>query len=85
MDCSLPGSSVHGISQARILGGLPFPSPGDLPHPRIKHASLALAGGFFTTEPPKKPNKYENDVYIIEILKQLGKFIFLSFSSSSLS
>ena len=30
MDCSLPGSSVHGISQARILELLPFPSPGDL-------------------------------------------------------
>ena len=28
---SLPGSSVHGISQARIWSGLPFPSPGDLP------------------------------------------------------
>ena len=33
MDCSLPGSSVHGISQARILEWLPFPSPGDLPNP----------------------------------------------------
>ena len=28
MDCSLPGSSVHGILQARILSGLPCPSPG---------------------------------------------------------
>ena len=29
---TLPGSSVHGISQARIYwSGLPFPSPGDLP------------------------------------------------------
>ena len=27
MDCSLPGSSVHGIFQARILSGLPLPSP----------------------------------------------------------
>ena len=27
MDCSLPGSSVHGILQARVLGELPFPSP----------------------------------------------------------
>ena len=27
MDCSPPGSSVHGISQARILDGLPCPSP----------------------------------------------------------
>ena len=31
---------------------LPFPSPGDLPNPGIKPASSALAGGFFTTEPP---------------------------------
>ena len=28
VDCSLPGSSDHGISQARILGWLPFPSLG---------------------------------------------------------
>ena len=48
MDCSPPGSSVHGIPQARIL---PFPSPEDLPDPRIKPVSPALAGRFFTTEP----------------------------------
>ena len=38
--------------------GLPFPSPEDIPDPGIELASLAsppLAGGFFTTEPPKKP------------------------------
>ena len=46
------GSSFHGISQARILEGLPFPSPGDLPHPGIEPVSPALAAGFFTTEPP---------------------------------
>ena len=47
-DYSLPGSSVHGISQARILE--PFPSPQDLPDPGIKPTSLessALAGEFF--------------------------------------
>ena len=27
MDCSLPGSSIHGIFQARVLEWLPFPSP----------------------------------------------------------
>ena len=48
-DCSPPGSSLHGISRARILGGLLFPSPGDLSNPRIKPRSLALAGRFFTT------------------------------------
>ena len=36
-------------------GGLPFPSPGDLPDPGIKLVSPALGGGFFTTEPPGKP------------------------------
>ena len=37
MDCSPLGSSVHEIFQARILeGGLPFPSPGDLPNPGIE-------------------------------------------------
>ena len=55
MDCSPPGSSIHGILQARILEGLPFPSPGNLPVPGIKPISPALAGGFFTTEPPGKP------------------------------
>ena len=55
MDCSLPGSSVHGILQARILDGLPFLSAGDLSHPGIEPGSPALAGGFFTTEPPGKP------------------------------
>ena len=41
-DCSPPGSSVHGILQARICTGLPCPSPGDLPDPGIEPASLAL-------------------------------------------
>ena len=39
MDCSLPGFSVHGIFQARIVEWLPFPSPGDLPDLEIKPAS----------------------------------------------
>ena len=34
--------------------GLPFPSLGDVPDPGIKLASPALAGRFFTTEPPGK-------------------------------
>ena len=51
MDCSLPGSSVHGIFQARTLEWVAISSPGDLPDPGIKLASPALAGGFFTTEP----------------------------------
>ena len=57
MDCSPPGSSVHGILWARILSGLPFPSPGDLPNPGIKPRSPALQGDSLPTEPPGKPWK----------------------------
>ena len=51
MDHSLPGSSVHGILQARILERVSCPPPGDLPDPGIEPASLmspAVADGFFT-------------------------------------
>ena len=51
MDCSPPGSSVHGISQARILEWLTFPSPGDLPDPRIKPGSPALQADYLANEP----------------------------------
>ena len=54
MDYSLPGSSVHVISQTRILKWVAPPSPGELPDPGIKLSSTALAGGFFSTEPPEK-------------------------------
>ena len=40
MDCSPPGSSVHGISQARILEWVVFPSPGGIPNPEMEPASL---------------------------------------------
>ena len=36
---------------------LPFPSPGDLPDPGIQPSCPALAGGFFTTDPPGKPDR----------------------------
>ena len=44
-----------GFSRQEYWSGLPFPLPRDLPNPGIKLASPgspALAGGFFTTEPP---------------------------------
>ena len=54
-DCSLPGSSVHGFLQAKLLSGLPFSSLGDLPNPGIKLRSLALQADFLLSEPPGKP------------------------------
>ena len=47
------------FSRQEYWSGLPFPPPGDHPDIRIKSAFLAtpaLAGRFFTTEPPGKPN-----------------------------
>ena len=40
------------FSRQEYYSGLPFPSPGDLPYPGIEPMSLALAGGFYTTELP---------------------------------
>ena len=58
MDCSPPGSSVHGISQARILEWVAIPSPGDLPDLRIEPATLALQAYFsIAGRRPSKPEK----------------------------
>ena len=46
-----------GFSRQEYWSGLSFPPPGDLPDPGIEPqtpATPALAGGFFTTEPPGK-------------------------------
>ena len=47
MDCSPPGSSVHGILQVRILVWLPFPSPGELPTQGSNYI-YCFAGRYFT-------------------------------------
>jgi len=44
-----------GFPRQEYWSGLPFPSPGDLPDLGIEPTSPALAGGFFTNEPPGKP------------------------------
>ena len=45
INCSPAGFSVHAILQARILEWLPFPSPGDLPDPRVERESPTIADG----------------------------------------
>ena len=53
MDCSLLGSFVYGIFQARNWSGLPFPLPGDLPDSEFKPVSPmfpALWMGSLSTE-----------------------------------
>ena len=58
-DCSPPGSSEHGILQARILGWVAMPSSGDLPDSGIKPVSLTVnlhwQVGSLPLVPPGKP------------------------------
>ena len=49
--------SMQFLKQEYCSGSL-FPSPGDLSNPGIEPMSPALAGEFFTTEPPGKPRKF---------------------------
>ena len=51
--CQAPLSM--GFPRQEYWSGLPFASPGDLPNPGTELPIPALAGGFFTTEPPGKP------------------------------
>ena len=82
---SLPGSSVHGISQEEYWRRLPFPFPGDLPDPEIKPYILYHLHWqgyfFFATEPPGKPKRIKRLT-----LNQTSQFIiYLSWFCFTLS
>ena len=55
IDCSLPGSSVRGILQARTLEWVAVPSPGDLPTQGFKPRAPALQVNSLPSESPVKP------------------------------
>ena len=72
MDCSLPGSSIHRASQARMLEYVPFSPPGDLPDTGItpeSPVSLELLANSLPTKPPRKP-------YIIGTLGEQGMIVY---------
>ena len=59
LDCSLPGSSVHGILQVRILESTAISSPGDLPDAGIDPAppvSPVFQADSLLAESSGKPN-----------------------------
>ena len=68
-DCSPPGSSVHGISQARILEWVAISFSGDLPDPGTEHAFPGLQVDSQPSEPPGKPIWLD---VIICFLKRFG-------------
>ena len=59
MDYSLPGFSVHGILQARMLEWVAMPSSRGLPDPGIKHSSLRSPHLQAGSLPPVPPGETE--------------------------
>ena len=55
MDSSWPGSSVLGISQARLLEWVAISFSRGSSWPRDRTCVFWIASGYFTTEPPRKP------------------------------
>ena len=56
MDCSPPGSSVHGVPQVRMLEWVAISYSRGSSQTRDQPMSPALAGRFFTIEPPGSPH-----------------------------
>ena len=73
MDCSLPGSSIHGILQARILEWVTTSFSRDLPDPGIKPGSPALQADALPSEPPEK--RYTDDTTLMAESKELKNLL----------
>ena len=58
VNCSPPGSSVHGFPKQEYWSGLPFPPPDGLPNPGIKSNLFHWQADSFTAEPPGKPTNF---------------------------
>ena len=54
MDCSPPGFSVHGLSQAKIEEWVAISFSREFSQPRDQVHIFCIAGRFFTTDPPGK-------------------------------
>ena len=81
----MPGSSVHGIFQAKVLlSELLFPSPGNLPDPGIEPLSSALVGGFFTTDPSGWKHSYNEELQfsVVAIITDVLCFLYLTVYSA---
>ena len=72
MNCSLPGSSVHGFPRQEYRNGLPFPSPGDFSDPRIKPGSPALQADSSPSEPLEFLKKLKIEIPYDPALPLLG-------------
>ena len=72
MDHSPQALLSMGFPRYRYWSGSPFPPPGDLSDPGIKHMSPASAGRFFTTEPQGSLRREEGDASNLEGWDRVG-------------
>ena len=77
IDCSLPDSSVRGISQARILERVAISFCRGSSRPRDGTHVSCIAGGFFTTEPPGRgpghPQTWPLCVVLFHLVLKVGR------------
>ena len=91
MDCSPPGSSVHGIFEAKILGWIAISYSRGSSRSRDQPMSLAnpaLAGRFFTTTPPGRHIfliLYTYMLFLLNYLKACSSFEISLLNTSSCS
>ena len=74
MDFRSPSLMAMELCQQQNWSRFPFPSPGNLPDPRIEFESLAvpaLAGRFFTTERPGKSHQFSSITQLCPTLRDL--------------
>ena len=75
MDCSLPGSSVHGILQARTVEWVAMSFSRDLTDPGIEHRSLALWTDSLLFELPGNVNQTLSRLCHVYYIKTNEKLI----------
>ena len=83
-DCSPPGCSVHGISQARILEWVAISSSRGSSRPRDQAHISCLAVRFFTTEPRGKRVDLTLNIFTSDIQKDARKFLEVTGMSATL-
>ena len=77
MDCSLPGSSVHGILQVKVLEWVALPSSRGISWPKDQTHISCITGRFFTAEPPRKPSPKPTYKVILPLVWAASRQLFL--------
>ena len=81
MDCSLSGSSIHGIFQARVLEWIAISFSRGSSQPRNRTPVFRIAGRRFTSEPPGNPDPNEGEFRQKTLLNSSSYPLFITIRS----